>query len=65
MVYDSHYSLRQAGLTFEKMFDEVPIVIKNSHLLNVLLCELQEKQQPNKQYPVLDLATRYNYWALM
>uniref|UniRef100_A0A9J2PAG2 Eukaryotic translation initiation factor 3 subunit H n=1 Tax=Ascaris lumbricoides TaxID=6252 RepID=A0A9J2PAG2_ASCLU len=32
--------VRAAGLSFENMFDELPVVIKNSHLVNVMLAEL-------------------------
>ena len=35
-------SIKQAGLSFEKMFEEVPVTIKNSHLTNSLLCEMEE-----------------------
>lgn len=33
-------STRAAGLTYENMLEELPIVIKNSHLVNVMLAEL-------------------------
>jgi len=33
-------AVRSAGVTFETMFDELPITIKNSHLVNVMLSEL-------------------------
>ncbi|KAI2551117.1 eukaryotic translation initiation factor 3 subunit H, partial [Homo sapiens] len=34
-------ALKKANITFEYMFEEVPIVIKNSHLINVLMWELE------------------------
>jgi len=33
-------TVRATGVSFETMFDELPIVIKNSHLVNVVLSEL-------------------------
>ncbi|KAK0426690.1 hypothetical protein QR680_009847 [Steinernema hermaphroditum] len=34
---------KTAGLSFEDLFQELPIVIKNSHLINVMLAELAMK----------------------
>lgn len=36
-------SVRLTGLCFESLFDELPLVIKNSHLVNVMLSELSLK----------------------
>uniref|UniRef100_A0A0N5ADG0 Eukaryotic translation initiation factor 3 subunit H n=1 Tax=Syphacia muris TaxID=451379 RepID=A0A0N5ADG0_9BILA len=33
-------SVRAAGITYENMFEELPVIIKNSHLGNVMLAEL-------------------------
>ena len=39
------------------MFEEVPVVIKNSHLVNTMLCEVEEMTPSNDKYSFLDLAT--------
>ena len=51
-------SIRQAGLSFEAMFEEVPILIRNSHLVNTLLCEIEEETPSETKYNFLDLSTR-------
>jgi len=50
-------SVKGVGISFDTMFEEVPIVIKNSHLCNVLCCELEEKAPSDNKYHFLDLAT--------
>jgi translation initiation factor 3 subunit H len=50
-------SVKKAGLSFEEMFEEVPLVIKNSHLTNALCCELEEIAPTENPYDFLDLAT--------
>ena len=52
------YSLKANDVSFESMFEEIPIVIKNSHLVNCLLCDLEE-QEKSDIYQHLDLATGY------
>ena len=32
--------MKASGLTYETMFEELPIVIKNSRLINVMISEL-------------------------
>ena len=50
--------MKKAGLSFEQMFEEVPVIIKNSQLCNALCCELDEIAPPENPYNFLDLATR-------
>ena len=50
-------SMRKSGVSFETMFEEVPIVIKNSHLLNSLLCDLEDTTTSKNKFNFLDLAT--------
>ena len=51
-------SLKAAGISFERMMEEIPIHIRNSHLVNALLCELDEDLHQKQKYNFLDLATR-------
>jgi translation initiation factor 3 subunit H len=53
----SSENVKQSGLSFEAMFEEVPIMIKNSHLTNALLCELDEVAPSDNKYNFLDLST--------
>ncbi|XP_002737572.1 eukaryotic translation initiation factor 3 subunit H-like [Saccoglossus kowalevskii] len=49
-------SIKKSSLSYEQMFEEIPIVIKNSHLINTLLCEIENKSPP-KEGNFLNLAT--------
>ncbi|XP_071807374.1 eukaryotic translation initiation factor 3 subunit H-B-like [Asterias amurensis] len=45
--YDfSTEALKKTGLCYENVFEEIPIVIHNSYLVNTLLCELKEISPP-------------------
>lgn len=46
------------NISFENMFEEMPVVLKNSHLANVLLCELTESTKRDRKFNFLDLGTR-------
>jgi len=50
-------SVNKLKLNFENMFTEIPVVIRNSHLVNVLMCELEQKATESEKYQFLDLAT--------
>jgi len=50
-------SIKKAGLTYEKLFEELPIKIKNSHLVNVALCELALSKKPGPAKQALDLGS--------
>ena len=53
-------AIQAANISFEKMFEEIPVVVKNSHLVNALLCEIDEspKSREEETCNFLDLATR-------
>lgn len=42
------------------MFEEVPIVIKNSHLINALMWELEDKSTVADKHELLNLSSRYD-----
>ncbi|XP_040586257.1 eukaryotic translation initiation factor 3 subunit H isoform X2 [Mesocricetus auratus] len=50
-------ALKKASINFEHMFEEVPIVIKNSHLINVLMWELEKKSAVADKHELLSLAS--------
>ena len=50
-------ALKKASITFEHMFEEVPIVIKNSHLISVLMWELEKKSAVADKHELLSLAS--------
>ena len=50
-------AIQGAGISFESMFEEIPVVMKNSHLANSLLCELEDGMGAQR-FNFLDLATR-------
>ncbi|TRY54930.1 hypothetical protein DNTS_020698, partial [Danionella cerebrum] len=49
--------LKKACIGYEHMFEEVPIVIKNSHLINVLMWELQDKSTQADKHELLNLSS--------
>ncbi|KAM5157833.1 eukaryotic translation initiation factor 3 subunit H [Mantella aurantiaca] len=49
--------LKKASIAFENMFEEVPIVIKNSHLINVLIWELDGKAPVAEKHELLSLSS--------
>ncbi len=52
-------SARQANLNFENLLEELPVVFRNSHLVNSLLCEIDEQTRVgSKANTFLDLGTR-------
>ncbi|XP_064624831.1 eukaryotic translation initiation factor 3 subunit H-like [Lineus longissimus] len=51
-------SIKASKMSFNKMFQEIPVVLRNSHLCNVLLCDLEEMAPSAPQTTqFLDLAT--------
>ncbi|MGH0135018.1 UNVERIFIED_CONTAM: hypothetical protein FKN15_028392 [Acipenser sinensis] len=50
--------LKKASIGFENMFEEVPIVIKNSHLINVLMWEMEQKSAVSDKQELLNLSSR-------
>ena len=53
------FRIKQAGLSYESMFEEVPVTIRNSHLVNSLLCEVEDSATSENKYNFLDLSTRF------
>ncbi|XP_021351508.1 eukaryotic translation initiation factor 3 subunit H-like [Mizuhopecten yessoensis] len=50
-------SLRDAGISFKNMLEEIPVIIRNSHLCNSLLCEVDQSLVASQKFNFLDLAT--------
>ncbi|CAD5207071.1 unnamed protein product [Bursaphelenchus okinawaensis] len=50
-------ALKNSGVTYSNLLEELPIFIKNSHLMNVMLAELK-LIHPKKSAPHLELGTR-------
>uniref|UniRef100_A0A8C2FQS4 Eukaryotic translation initiation factor 3, subunit H, b n=1 Tax=Cyprinus carpio TaxID=7962 RepID=A0A8C2FQS4_CYPCA len=51
------FLLKKASVGYENMFEEVPIVIKNSHLISVLLWELEDKSTAADKHELLNLSS--------
>lgn len=49
--------MKQSGLTFSSILEELPVIMKNSHLMNVLLTELSLTKR-RREAPHLELGTR-------
>merc|ERR1712142_795743 len=49
--------LKKMKLGYESIFQEIRVVIKNSHLVNTLLCELYEMMPSSQGQQFLDLGT--------
>lgn len=52
------FRLKKANIGYECMFEEVPIDIKNSHLMSVLMWELEEKSTVVDKHELLSLSNR-------
>ncbi|GFN87119.1 eukaryotic translation initiation factor 3 subunit h [Plakobranchus ocellatus] len=50
-------NMAKHGINFETILEEIPIVLRNSHLVNALLCELTEKTRKEQKFSSLDLGT--------
>lgn len=57
-IFNLFHSLKKANIAYENMFEEVPIVIKNSYLINVMLWELEKKSAVADRHELLSLASR-------
>ncbi len=58
-VFIFYSSARQANLNFENLLEELPVIFRNSHLVNSLLCEIDEQTRlSSKANAFLDLGTR-------
>ena len=54
-----YFSAKQASLNFETLFEELPVIFRNSHLVNSLLCEIDEQTRVStKANAFLDLGAR-------
>ncbi|KAG7254340.1 hypothetical protein CRUP_010560, partial [Coryphaenoides rupestris] len=51
--------LKKANIGFEHMFEEVPIIIKNSHLISVLMWELEDKSTVADKHELLNLSSSF------
>ena len=49
--------LAKSGLSFEAMFEEIPLVIRNSSLVNTLLCEIEVLSPHTQTDEFLSLST--------
>ena len=52
-------NMAKHGINFETILQEIPIVLRNSHLVNALLCEISEKTKKDQKFSALDLGTRF------
>uniref|UniRef100_A0A6G1SI41 Eukaryotic translation initiation factor 3 subunit H n=1 Tax=Aceria tosichella TaxID=561515 RepID=A0A6G1SI41_9ACAR len=50
-------TLQKHNMSFDKFFEEIPIVIKNSSLTNLLVCEMQKHLAPDEGKQFLDMGT--------
>lgn len=51
------FRLAKSGLSFEAMFEEIPLVIRNSSLVNTLLCEIEVLSPHTQTDEFLSLST--------
>jgi len=59
--YFSPDSAKQASLNFDTLLEELPVVFRNSHLVNSLLCEIDEQTRvSSKANTFLDLGASGN-----
>jgi len=49
--------LSQRGVHFDNLFEEIPVVLKNSNLMNTLVCEIEDRTRLPDRESFLSLAT--------
>jgi len=49
--------LSSRGVNFDNLFEEIPVVVKNSNLMNTLVCEIEDKCRLPDKEAFLSLAT--------
>lgn len=49
--------LKNCHMSYQKIFTEIPVVVKNSHLINAMLCELSEYVADDEGKQFLDMGT--------
>jgi len=50
-------TLQKHNMSFDKFFEEIPVVIRNSNLTNLLVCEMQKHLAPDQGKQFLDMGT--------
>lgn len=55
--FNFFFRIKTHKLGFETMFEEIPVIVKNSHLTNALLSEISELIPEEKGNQYLDLGT--------
>lgn len=50
-------TLQKHNMSFDKFFEEIPVIIKNSNLTNLLICEMQKHLAPDEGKQFLDMGT--------
>ncbi|RWS17684.1 JAB1 ubiquitin protease-like protein [Dinothrombium tinctorium] len=50
-------TLRSNQMSFDKFFEEIPIRIRNSHLITALMCELEDQMPVDEGKQFLDMGT--------
>lgn len=49
--------LRNSRISFDKFFEEVPLKIRNSHLISGLMCEIEEEMRVDEGKQLLDMGS--------
>ena len=49
--------LRNSRISFDKFFEEVPVKIRNSHLISGLMCEIEEEMRVDEGKQLLDMGS--------
>src|SRR6218665_1588599 len=47
--------LRQMKMSYDKVFEEIPIIIRNSHLIQALLLEIEDEMPKDSGKQILDI----------
>ncbi len=55
------FSLAKKGVSYNNLFEEVPVIIKNSNLASTLLCEIEDMSNITDTDSFLSLATGYDH----
>lgn len=52
------FSVLESSLKHNEIFQELPVVLHNSHLVNALLCEIEGQDMPSPKLDLLNLSMK-------
>ena len=58
ILFPAH-SVLESNLRHNQMFEELPVVLRNSHLVNALMCEIEGSNMPSPRLDLFNLSMKW------